>query len=419
MRRILADFAPDVVHLASPSELGRRAMRAADQLDIPTVAVCQTDVPGDLGKYGLPFLEAWAWQRVIAIHQSATRTLAPSLSAARQLELHGIPRVELWGRGVDTTRVHPGKRSAAFRAKAAPNGELLIGLSAASPSRSGWKISSRSPALISSCTPVNPRPFAKQFRRRWRPECRWSRLRGADRSISSTPRAPDGSSPLAISGNFGDTSWISSGTTRHGLHSVRPPSRACRGAPGLWSESCSSTTSSARSPSTRCFCGGDENGRATGSAGGASADVATVRLFVALGDSVTADVEDPDPRLPNGVRGWADRVAEKLAKAEPGWRYANLAVRSKRLREVVTDQLEVTLRLQPTLITLYAGGNDVLDPGTEIRSILDDYEKLVAALTNTGATLLLFTGYNVPLYPVVWLFRRRNHAYNEGMRQVA
>lgn len=90
MRRILADFAPDVVHLASPFELGRRAMRAADQLDIPTVAVYQTDVPGYLGKYGLPFLEAWAWQRVIAIHQSATRTLAPSLSAARQLELHGI-----------------------------------------------------------------------------------------------------------------------------------------------------------------------------------------------------------------------------------------------------------------------------------------------------------------------------------------
>ena len=140
---------------------------------------------------------------------------------------------------------------------------------------------------------------------------------------------------------------------------------------------------------------------------------------MALGDSFTEGVGDPDTRLPNGVRGWADRVAEKLAKAEPGWRHANLAVRSKRLREVVTDQLEVTLRLQPTLITLYAGGNDVLDPGTEIRSILDDYEKLVAALTNTGATLLLFTGYDVPLYPVVWLFRRHNHAYHEGVRQIA
>jgi lysophospholipase L1-like esterase len=143
------------------------------------------------------------------------------------------------------------------------------------------------------------------------------------------------------------------------------------------------------------------------------------RLYVAIGDSFTEGVGDPDPRLPNGVRGWADRVAEKLAKAEPGWQYANLAVRSKRLREVVDDQLAAALEFRPTLITLYAGGNDVMDPGTEIRSLLDDYEHLVAALSGTGATLLLFTGYDVPLYPVVWLFRRRNHAYNDGVRRIA
>ncbi len=143
------------------------------------------------------------------------------------------------------------------------------------------------------------------------------------------------------------------------------------------------------------------------------------RLYVALGDSFTEGVGDPDPRLPNGVRGWADRVAERLAKAEPGWRYANLAVRSKRLRDVVADQLDAAVRLNPALITLYAGGNDVMDPGTEIGSLLDDYERLVAALAKTGATLLLFTGYDVPLYPVVWLFRRRNHAYNDGVRRIA
>lgn len=127
VRRILAAFHPDVVHLASPFELGRRAMRAAEQLGIPTIAVYQTDVPGYLGKYGLPFLEAWAWQRVAGIHQHATRTLAPSTSAAAQLKAHDIPRVELWGRGVDTTRFHPSRRSAEFRFRLAPNSERLIG----------------------------------------------------------------------------------------------------------------------------------------------------------------------------------------------------------------------------------------------------------------------------------------------------
>jgi lysophospholipase L1-like esterase len=35
--------------------------------------------------------------------------------------------------------------------------------------------------------------------------------------------------------------------------------------------------------------------------------------YVALGDSFTEGVGDPDPRHPNGLRGWADRVAEQLA----------------------------------------------------------------------------------------------------------
>jgi phosphatidylinositol alpha 1,6-mannosyltransferase len=127
VRRILAAFDPDVVHLASPFELGRRAIKAAAQLGIPTIAIYQTDVPGYLGKYGFPFLEAWAWQRVTGIHSQATLTLAPSISAAAQLQKHGIERINLWGRGVDTARFHPRKRSAAFRAKVAPNGERIIG----------------------------------------------------------------------------------------------------------------------------------------------------------------------------------------------------------------------------------------------------------------------------------------------------
>ena len=35
--------------------------------------------------------------------------------------------------------------------------------------------------------------------------------------------------------------------------------------------------------------------------------------YVAIGDSFTEGVGDPDPLRPNGLRGWADRVAEVLA----------------------------------------------------------------------------------------------------------
>lgn len=127
VKTLLAEFQPDVVHLASPFVLGWRAVRAAAALGIPSVAIYQTDVPGYAGKYGLPYLENWAWQRVERIHTTATTTLAPSTDSVNKLRGHGIPRVELWRRGVDTTRFHPDKRSKAFRNTVAPNGTKIIG----------------------------------------------------------------------------------------------------------------------------------------------------------------------------------------------------------------------------------------------------------------------------------------------------
>ncbi|MCO4253990.1 SGNH/GDSL hydrolase family protein [Pseudarthrobacter cellobiosi] len=143
------------------------------------------------------------------------------------------------------------------------------------------------------------------------------------------------------------------------------------------------------------------------------------RVFVALGDSFTEGVGDRDERLPNGVRGWADRVAEKLAKAEPGWEYANLAIRSKRLRHVITEQLEPALAMKPTLITLYAGGNDILDIGTDMAALMDEYEDLVARLAGTGATVVLFTGFDVKVSAVLELLKKRNTVYNERVREIA
>ncbi|MFE4543668.1 SGNH/GDSL hydrolase family protein [Arthrobacter sp. NPDC056727] len=142
-------------------------------------------------------------------------------------------------------------------------------------------------------------------------------------------------------------------------------------------------------------------------------------VFVALGDSFTEGVGDRSSKLPNGVRGWADRVAEKLAKAEPGWHYANLAIRSKRLRHIVDEQLEQALAMEPTLITLYAGGNDILDFGTDMDALLAQYEELVARLAATGATLVLFTGFDVKVSAVLEPLKKRNTLYNRRVRELA
>jgi len=127
VKRILADYAPDVVHLASPFVLGWRAAQAAHQLGIPSVAIYQTEVPGYAARYGVPFLENWAWNRVDQIHLLASRTLVPSTFALNQFLGRGIPRVQMWRRGVDTARFSPAKRDDAWRAAVAPGGERIIG----------------------------------------------------------------------------------------------------------------------------------------------------------------------------------------------------------------------------------------------------------------------------------------------------
>jgi phosphatidylinositol alpha 1,6-mannosyltransferase len=127
VKRILAGYAPDVVHLASPFVLGWRAAQAAHQLGIPTVAIYQTEVPSYAARYGVPFLENWAWNRVENIHLLATCTLVPSTFALNQLRGRGIPRVHMWRRGVDTARFSPEKRDDGWRAAVAPGGKRIIG----------------------------------------------------------------------------------------------------------------------------------------------------------------------------------------------------------------------------------------------------------------------------------------------------
>ena len=125
--RELARFAPDVIHLASPFAIGGTVMRAAASLDIPVVAIYQTDVAGFALRYSLTAASNAAWRHIRSIHERAHLTLAPSPTAARDLERHGVPRVHVWPRGVDTAAFSPAHRDRDLRARLAPSGEVLVG----------------------------------------------------------------------------------------------------------------------------------------------------------------------------------------------------------------------------------------------------------------------------------------------------
>ncbi|MFC8447528.1 glycosyltransferase family 4 protein [Kitasatospora sp. NPDC057223] len=120
---------PDLVHLASPFVLGARGMEVAKALGLPALAVYQTDLAGYAQAYrvGRGLGEAAAWHRIRTVHRAANRTLAPSTPAAQDLTAHGVPRVQLWPRGVDSVRFHPRHRDEALHRALAPGGEVLVG----------------------------------------------------------------------------------------------------------------------------------------------------------------------------------------------------------------------------------------------------------------------------------------------------
>ncbi len=111
--------------------------------------------------------------------------------------------------------------------------------------------------------------------------------------------------------------------------------------------------------------------------------------YVALGDSSTEGLEDPGP---NGHRGWADRLAEHVARAQDApLLYANLAIRGRKTRHLVEEQLQPALAMRPDLATVFSGTNDLIRRRFDLDAVMGDLRRLHLALRDQGATVLTFT----------------------------
>ena len=142
----------------------------------------------------------------------------------------------------------------------------------------------------------------------------------------------------------------------------------------------------------------------------------TPKRYVALGDSQTEGLHDY--RVDGSARGWADRLAERLATRHPGLLYANLAVRGKRTRQVREDQLDAALALAPDLATVVSGVNDAIQPNADVAEVARDLEAMYQALAQTGCLVM---GCTFPL-PTTGLSRRvapRLSALNDAIRAAA
>jgi lysophospholipase L1-like esterase len=142
-----------------------------------------------------------------------------------------------------------------------------------------------------------------------------------------------------------------------------------------------------------------------------------VSTFVALGDSFTEGLNDLGPG--GQYRGWADRLAELLAARNGGLRYANLAVRGKMLGDVVSGQLPAALTMAPDLVSIAAGGNDLLRPGADPDKLAEVFEGAVTRLRGAGCQVLVLTGFDPRTFPVIRWIRGRVAVYNMHLRAIA
>lgn len=142
------------------------------------------------------------------------------------------------------------------------------------------------------------------------------------------------------------------------------------------------------------------------------------RRYVALGDSQTEGLNDGDEV--RGYRGWADRLAERLAAENPELRYANLAVRGRLAGQVRAEQLRPALALEPDVATVMAGVNDLIRPGFDAARVVGHLEEMFAALTEAGARVVTVTYPDIGrIAPLTWPLRPRLRDFNARIRAAA
>lgn len=139
--------------------------------------------------------------------------------------------------------------------------------------------------------------------------------------------------------------------------------------------------------------------------------------YVAIGDSSTEGLDDPDGS--GGYRGWANRLAERVTRAQGELLYANLGRRGLRTRQILEEQLEPALEMRPDLATFFSGTNDVVRRGYDRAAVARDVEEIHRRLIDQGAKVLTFTLPDLSsVMPLGRLARGRVESLNGALREI-
>ena len=446
---ILRDFRPDVVHLASPFVLGWQALRAADHLGIPTVAIYQTDIPGYAQRYGIAAAGPALAAHLGRIHRRATLTLAPSTSAMAELAALGVDRLERWARGVDGERFHPSRRSTAVRAEIAPQGEVVIGyvgrlaaekqvddlvaiadipgtrlvIVGEGPSRAALEQALPTALFTGFRDGVALAELVASFDLFVHPGENETFCQTVQEALASgVPVVATGrGGPLDLVQNS-RTGWlyrpgdlvdlrarvldlVGDGAKRRAFAGAARASVAHRSWTDLGDELLAHfravVEGALEAPSRP--------------------NPARWSRYVAVGDSLTEGLSDASRQSRGEFRGWADRLAGLLAHSS-GRRspllYANLAVRSRRIADVLDTQIPRAIELNADVVSVLVGANDLVRVGARPVTRARELGTGIARLRAAGIDVIVIAPF-APRRRYLAGLHRRMQRFNAVLREGA
>lgn len=419
LEAILRSFAPDVVHLASPFVLGWQALRAADHLGIPTVAIYQTDIPGYAQRYGIPAAAPIFSQHLARIHGRATLTLAPSTSAINELESLGVDRLKLWARGVDGERFNPAARSLALRRSLISEGERIIGyVGRLAPEKQVEDLAAIADIPGTRLVIVGDGP-SRPALEKLLPNAVFLGFQGGE-ALAETVASFDvfvhpgenetfcqtvqealaSGVPVVATGRGGPVDLVQSSRTGWLYRPGDLVDLRARVLDLLGDESKRAAFGRAARESVahRTWSSlGDEllghyySVTLTATAPGTESPTRWER-FVAIGDSLTEGLSDTSRQADGVYRGWADRLAGFLAhsggRAAP-LSYANLAVRSRRISDVLEHQIPRAIELNADFVSVLVGANDLVRWNARPKRLAQRLAVGIQDLLASGADVLV------------------------------
>ncbi|MFF2275179.1 glycosyltransferase [Agromyces sp. NPDC058126] len=454
---IVREHRADVVHLASPFVLGWRGVLAAEAAGAPSVAVYQTDVPAYAERYGVPAAEPALTRHLARLHRRATLTLAPSSSAVERLDSLGVDRLRLWRRGVDTERFAASRRDESWRRRVAPGGETIVGyVGRLAAEKQVDDLTALAGLPDVRLVIVGDGPARAALERRL-PGALFTGFLGGDELAvamasldlfvhpgehetfcQTVQEALASGVPVVATGRGGPLDLVEQ--SRNGwLYRPGDLAEMRSRVQDLAGDDAKRRAFALRARESVLGRGwdrlGDELighyedaaglrramphprparvGAVAGERGGRvashrpDAPIAPIaptapaaplrpRRYVAVGDSLTEGLCDTSRTADGEFRGWADRLAMLLALAAPQGEpieYANLAVRSRTVRDVVDVQLPRALELGADFVSVLVGGNDLVGRRARPEYLARVLGDAVGRVRATGCEVLLVTPF--------------------------